>query len=263
MKWFSERDLAVNARVRLFCFPHAGSGAAGFYRWKRLLPPWIAVCPVLLPGREARFAEPAAVSAAEIVAAVAGELEGALPQLPFAVYGHSMGSLLAFEWARTLPREGPCAPVALFVSGRDDPGHTAGSSAPEGAPLHTLDDAALVAALRRRYGDHGAGLLDDPELRAMFLPGVRADLGLVETYRAAAGEPLRCPLAAFAGSEDGHVSEAGLRGWAAVTSGGFTSGRLPGDHFFHFGAGQAEWLRVLERTLAMLLAMGPAPTGKV
>jgi hypothetical protein len=64
--WLAERDIRLGARVRLFCLPHAGSGSAAFYRWKRLLP-GIDVCPVLLPGREMRLSEESRVDA------VAGE----------------------------------------------------------------------------------------------------------------------------------------------------------------------------------------------
>ena len=246
MHFLSERDLEAEAPARLFCFPHAGSGAAGFYRWKRLLAPRMAVCPVLLPGREARFAEAPATSLQAVVVPLLEELSQALDR-PYALFGHSMGSLLAYECARGLPRTGPHAPAVLFASGRNAP-----NALPGHDRLHALGDAALTETLRERYGTHGAGLLDDPELRALFLPTVRADLQVVETYRHEAGHPLQCPVQAFAGSADASVSKNGLEAWAAVTTGAFGAQRLPGDHFFHFGEGQA----ALQAAITALLTEG-------
>src|ERR1700734_2474342 len=105
MRFVSEKDLAEPG-VRLFCLPHAGSGAAGFYRWKRaglFEIAGIAVCPVMLPGREARLAEPAMLSVGEIVSGLLEELQGEMAQ-PYAIFGHSMSALIAFEWARALER---------------------------------------------------------------------------------------------------------------------------------------------------------------
>ena len=169
-------------------------------------------------------------SATDIVAALLAELP---LDVPYALYGHSMGSLLAYECALALPRVGQQAPVSLFVSGRNAP-----SAQVRHDTLHTLEDAALIKALRARYGTHGAGVLDDVELRELFLPIVRADLQVVETYSAGSSEPVRCPVQAFAGIDDASVSVAGLEAWAATSSGVFIAQRLPGDHFFHFGEGQ-------------------------
>ena len=235
MRWLSQRDLDAEAPLRLFAFPHAGSGAAGFYRWKRLLAPLIAVCPVLLPGRESRFAEPSMTSATDIIAALRSELP---LDKPYVLYGHSMGSLLASECARALPRTGLQAPRALLVSGRNAPE----TSAVSHGMLHALSDSALTEALRIRYGTHGTELLDDPELRALFLPVVRADLQVAESYRPVPVEPLQCPVHAFAGRHDSSVTIQGLQAWASTTTAAFTAERLPGDHFFHFGEGQAALL---------------------
>ena len=240
MQWVSERDLAADGRVRLFCLPHAGSGAAGFYAWKRLLPATIAVCPVLLPGREGRLRELCSLSVGEIVSALQQEVGPRLGERPYAIFGHSMGTLLAFEWARAIAAEGLPGPVALIACGRNAPDVPLAHAA-----LHGLPEDELIRALEVRYGGNAAGLLDDPELRALFLPIVRADLRVVETYRFVYGAGLSCPVAALAGVTDTSVSEDGLAGWRRVTSGVFQARRLAGDHFFPHGDGRMELMRML------------------
>jgi len=70
----------------------------------------------MLPGREGRLAEPPMLSVDEIVGALMAELRGEMAR-PYAIFGHSMSALIAFEWARTLKRDGLRAPEVLFVSG--------------------------------------------------------------------------------------------------------------------------------------------------
>jgi medium-chain acyl-[acyl-carrier-protein] hydrolase len=234
--WLSQRDIRPGARMRLFCLPHAGSGAAVFYRWKRELT-GIDVCPVLLPGREMRLAERSQENALALVEALA---EAAKPYLdvPYAIFGHSMGSLLAYEWALR------SSPAYLFVSGRD------AAHLPFGhRDLHTLSDAQFVAELRRRYGGMPGAFLEEPELREVFLPILRADLRLVETYRHGAETMLECPVMAFAGRDDVSVSDEGLSGWGDLTRGKFAAKRIEGDHFYHLATGQKELLRVIREAL--------------
>ena len=246
MRFVSERDLATPG-VRLFCLPHAGSGAAGFYRWKRAAPREISVCPVLLPGREGRLAEPAMLSVGEMVSALMVELAPEMreePARPYAILGHSMSALIGFEWARALQREGLRGPEALFVSGREaaqrEPGHR---------DWHGKDDEAMLHALEAKYGGDANDVLHDAEMREVFLPIVRADLTLVETYKFVAGEKLKCRVCAFAGMEDKSVSEEGLASWGELTGGGFRTQRFAGDHFYHLGAAQGELLETIAATL--------------
>jgi len=241
--WLSERDIRAGAKLRLFCLPHAGSGAAAFYRWKRELAGSLDVCPVLLPGREMRLNERSLEDAAALVEELS-EAVGPYLDVPFAIFGHSMGALLAYEWA--LRSE----PVCLFVSGR------AAAHLPFGhRELHRLDDAAFVAELRRRYGEMQGDLLEDAELREVFLPILRADLRVVETYRHGAERLLDCPVMACAGVRDSSVTDEGLAGWGDLTRGRFAARRFEGDHFFHSGVGQTVLLAGILEELADLGAL--------
>ncbi len=249
VSWVAESDVRA-AGVRLFCLPHAGAGAAGFYRWKRLLPEGIAVCPVQLPGRERRAGEPCAedarVLAGELLAATAGLLGE-----PYAVFGHSMGSLLAYELTRQIAAAGLPGPRWLFASGRNAP-----QLAPPHRKLHLLGDAEFLAALRERFGGAQEDVLADPELRAFFLPILRADLKVLETYGHVAGPRLACPIAVLAGVEDRSVSDAGLAAWGEVTSAETTVERFAGDHFYYPGLGQAQLLAAIAGRLVAEVTIG-------
>jgi surfactin synthase thioesterase subunit len=215
-----------DATVRLLCIPHAGGGAAAYRLWSRELPPHIDVLIAQFPGRESRFAQPALASIDALVADVLPALL-AEPGLPLAIFGHSMGALVAFELAHALQHT-PTAPLHLFVSGSRAPGLR-----DDGLPmLHTMTDDALVAEIERRYGGIPAAVRAEPELMAMLLPALRADITALEGYERRDRAPLSCPITAFAGTSDPRARPFEVEAWRRETTSRFAAKAFEGDHFF-------------------------------
>src|SRR6266849_6378940 len=102
--WIVQRRGGSGATVRLVCLPYAGGGASIYRSWPDGLPASIAVWPVELPGRETRFVEPVYTDLGTLASDLAEVLAPATRDLPLALFGHSMGALLAFEVARRLFR---------------------------------------------------------------------------------------------------------------------------------------------------------------
>lgn len=224
--WLHINQPRPQARLRLFCFPYAG-GAASIYRtWPQYLPNTIEVCAVQLPGRENRFREGLYTNLVELVRMLRLNL---LPYLdkPFALFGHSMGALLAYEFAQQLQQHGH-RPTHIVVSGRRAP------TLPEPESLlHTLaSDDEFLAELQRRYNNVPVMVREDPEMRDLFAPLLRADLTLVETYTCTTFTPLRCPLIACGGTSDPRVSLAELQAWQTLTQADFALHRFLGAHFY-------------------------------
>jgi medium-chain acyl-[acyl-carrier-protein] hydrolase len=147
--------------------------------------------------------------------------------IPYAFFGHSMGALLAFEWARRLRRDGHSMPAWLFLSGRRAP------DAPSDTRLlHSLADREFVEELTRRYNGIPPELQGDPALKEVFLPVLRADIAVVESYCFREDEPLDCPITVFAGMNDATVSWDQSLAWKRQTRQRFAMQVLPGGHFF-------------------------------
>jgi surfactin synthase thioesterase subunit len=248
---FGSFERGPGARLRLFCFPHAGGGVAPYYTWRRDLPPAVQVCPVHLPGREDRIDEAPATELPALVTALADALAPAL-DLPCALFGHSMGALLAFELARELRRRAARGPVHLFVSARRAP-HVPDPA----APFHHLADPEFLAELARRYNGIPAAVLADPELVRLFLRPLRADIQLLETYAHCAEPPLECPVSAFAATDDRVVAPEAVASWGDLSSGRFILRMIQGEHFFLTSA-RAEVLGAIREDLAAHLGP-PAP----
>ncbi len=213
------------AALRLFCFPYSGAGASIFYPWVANFPLAIEVCPVELPGRGKRIAESPFSWMPPLVEAAG---RGLLPYLdkPFAFFGHSLGAVVGFELARLLQRRHNLSPVQLFVSG-----HRAPQIARDYPPVHGLPDSEFAEEVRRLHGTPDE-VLDHAELRELLLPILRADFAASETYAFEAGAPLTCPLSAFGGLQDEHVTREHLEAWHEHTTAPFRARMLPGDHFF-------------------------------
>ncbi|HEX8392037.1 MAG TPA: thioesterase domain-containing protein [Longimicrobium sp.] len=241
-RWIARPRPNPRARLRLFCLAHAGGGASAFRGWADVLPPEVEVCPVQLPGRENRLAEPAIMRMEPLVEALSSAVRPYL-DLPFALFGHSNGALIGFELARRLREQGRAGPVHLFASGRRAPDCASGR-----APTSHLPDDEFLDDLRQLGGLPDA-LLQHRELVALLLPTLRADVALNESYAFAEGEPLACPITAYAGAADGKVSAEQVQAWGRHTRGPFTVRTFPGGHFFLQEA-RAEFLRVLSADLA-------------
>lgn len=223
--WVMYRKPRPQARLRLFCFPYAGGGAAVYRTWADELPAGVDVCPVQIPGRESRMREPAFTSINALTAALVPALTPFF-DLPFAFFGHSMGSLIAFELARALRRRQGPQPIHLFASG-----HRAPQIPNEDDPIYNLPEAEFIQELREFNGTPEQ-VLQNAELMTLLLPVLRADFQVVGTYRYQPEPPLACPISAFGGTQDQDVSEEALAGWREQTAGAFSQRMYPGDHFF-------------------------------
>ena len=241
--WVQRRKPNPYARLRLFGFPYAGGGVAIFRAWAERLPGDIEVCAVQLPGRDGRMREGLFTDLPALVEATADGLRPWLNR-PYAFFGHSMGALIAFEVARRLRQLGEPLPVHLLVSARRAP------QIPNPDPLlHRLPEPDFVDQLRWRYNGIPQAILTEPELMQLFLPILRADFTVVETYRYLHQAPLDCPITAFGGLQDDRVSHADLEAWQELTRDTCRVHMLSGDHFFLQSA-QAQLLQLVAQHLA-------------
>ncbi|MEU0518317.1 alpha/beta fold hydrolase [Streptosporangium sp. NPDC006007] len=206
--------------VRLYCLAHACGDARMYAPWSAWLPEHVQVYPVQLPGRGDRVGERPRWTLPEVLAEV---LDAVDTRGPYALFGHSLGALLAFEAAHRL-RERP--PVRLIVSG-----HRAPHLPLREEPTHHLPDEEFVARLAV-LGGMPQIVLDNPEFLRMLLPAMRADLTVSETYRYRERPTLDCPVSVFGGTEDPTVGRDELILWHRHTAGICRITQFPGNHFY-------------------------------
>jgi medium-chain acyl-[acyl-carrier-protein] hydrolase len=216
-----------HATKRLFCLPFAGGGASAYRQWVSALGPTIEVCTVQLPGRENRLLEPAYDDYKSLTVALRSALNPLLDK-PYALYGHSMGALLAFELARSLEdSDGPTGgPERIFLAA-----HRAAHLPLQRSPMANLPQDALIAKLSE-YGGFSNEILDSPELMELLIPAIRADLKLCDLYHFEKKNLLRCPINVIAGALDKQTSTESTYLWALHSSGQTKVHVIDGGHFF-------------------------------
>jgi acyl transferase domain-containing protein/surfactin synthase thioesterase subunit len=228
------------AEMHLFCLPYAGGGPATFRKWAAQLPERINASVLQLPGRGGRLLETPYTSMEELVAAVLPSLVGSLGhRVPFALFGYSLGALVAFELAGQLVRRHGRCPEHLFAGGARAPWwHTEEQheldilqfSPMAGLPEYELPDRELLDYLAGVALAGGSAALRDAELQQLLLPAVRADFRVFRSYIYQEQPPLPVPITAIAGRADPVVNALQLTGWKKHTTARCDVRFLSGDH---------------------------------
>jgi len=231
------------AQLRLFCFPYAGGSAAIFRDWHRELPKTIEVCPIELPGRGSRMREPLFEELSFLIEALG---EGLHPYLdkPYALFGHSFGALVSFEFACYCREHYHRLPHCLLVSGRQAP------HLPDLSPMHALPKENFIQEIERLNGTPKE-IMRNPEMIELLLPILRADLKIDETYEYKPKPPLEIPLTVFGGEGDSEANRTQLEAWSQHGSREFSLQMFPGDHFF-INTARLHLLQTLSQKLRFL-----------
>ncbi|MEU0567868.1 alpha/beta fold hydrolase [Nonomuraea sp. NPDC005983] len=210
----------------LICLPFAGAGASFFKGWQRYAPEGLSILPVQLPGREERFVDSPHT---EVARATEDACSQVLDQLGgdarVALFGHSLGAVLAFELAYRLDGVNGIRLARLFVSGSPGPWNGRESRATG------LDDDGFLAQVRR-FAGYSHPALENPEMRALLLPMLRADVEMHENYRPASDKPLSTPITSLRGRDDELVDADQIAQWAQATTAGFGTAELDGGHMY-------------------------------
>lgn len=210
--------------LSLLCLPCAGASASMYLRWRRLLPRWIEIRPLELPGRGARLGEPFVEDYGRLVTQLCAEYADVL-RGHFALFGHSMGALLAHGIAQRLHAQGRPMPCAVVASGSPAPSRRE----PRDFPASD-DDAALIADLRKQGGTPEE-VFASPELMRITLDVLGADYRVCESFRHLGTGALPLPLHVLAGRDD-DIAPDRIEAWSAEACGPFTVDWFDGGHFF-------------------------------
>jgi pyochelin biosynthetic protein PchC len=223
-QWVRHFHPSAHAASRLICFPHAGGSASYFYPVSAALSPDIEVLAVQYPGRQDRRTERNIEDIGELADRA---FDAVVPwcKNPVALFGHSMGAIVAFEVARRLERKAGVPLLALIVSARRGP------ATHRTETVHLRGDDGIAAEMRRLSGTNSA-LLDDPELTEMILSATRSDYKAIENYRYQPGAELSCPILALTGESDPLTTTDEAEDWAQHTNYEFSLKVYPGGHFY-------------------------------
>ncbi|AWB65707.1 thioesterase [Saccharobesus litoralis] len=215
----------ANPRARLICFPYAGGNASAYRQWSCLSAQDIEVIAIQPPGRSARINEPPY----DNIQAMVNELLPvvlALSGVPYFVFGHSLGSRIAYAVLSEIQRLSAALPECFFVSAS----RAAHQGKAQSCYIHQLPDNELITAISRLNGTPEV-ILRDAEFMQMLLPMFRADFKIAETYIAPVVK-LQCPIQGFCGVDDDVVKPQQMACWQELTTEFLGVKTYAGGHFY-------------------------------
>jgi surfactin synthase thioesterase subunit len=226
----------------LICFPYAGGGAAIFHKWQSLTD-ICHVSPVLLPGRERKLRIQPYRDIYQLIDDLIPIFDSPFKK-GFTLFGHSMGALIIYELTEKLSKTNRQLPTRIILSGRCPPHHQS-----EIRLVHKLPDEEFLEELISLGGTQRQ-LIEDPEMRSLLLPLLRADFELVASHRKQPRPMLAIPIHVFGGRYDRSTPEHILREWAHYTSSDFHFSMFEGNHFFIRNK-QSEVLTTIRQILSL------------
>ncbi|MBD3919140.1 thioesterase [Paenibacillus sp. PR3] len=230
-------------RVKLFCLPYAGGSATAYSTWKKMFHSTIQVIPVELAGRGSRWDVPfyphiVNEGIDDLFEMMKHDLDGG----PFALFGHSMGTVLAYELGHRIKMETKQSPIHMFFSGRGAPHHK--KQEPD---IHLLPDAEFQSAVLK-LGGTSPEVFEHKSLADMFMPILKNDYRLIETYvYQAKDSKLSCNITILLGKEDSYDYKDGEE-WGEYTDGKFSIHMFKGDHFF-INSNKQQVIQLIQHTL--------------
>jgi surfactin synthase thioesterase subunit len=214
--------------VNLFCLPFAGGSKYSYREFTEKAPPCIRILPLEYPGRGSRFREPLLTDINALASDVYQQLKMDLDHHPYAIFGHSMGGLLAWLLARKVIANGHRAPMHLFITG------TMGPSVIEKEEEKTflLGKSEFIGKLKSLDGIPEE-ILNNDELWDHFEPIMRADFRASESYAYELAEPLDIPMTVITGTEEDMEPDE-IYEWRKETTQRVEFHQMQGKHFFIF-----------------------------
>ncbi len=211
--------------IKLFCFPYAGGSSFFYYKWKNKLKN-INVIPIEYPGRGSKMSEELLGDMDALVTNIYSEYIDDFSG-SYAFFGHSLGAQVSFDLLHLIKQNAKQLPQQLFISGRKSPEKSGGDI------NYLLPDNELLINLQQ-LGGRVEHLLNDDELRQLYLPVLKADLDISQhciTARTQNPTKLDVPFAILAGKNDEMDSFENMKDWELLTE-KCTFHILDGGHFF-------------------------------
>jgi len=225
-QWFHPAEPSPDASIRLFMLPHAGSGAIIYRDWERLMPPDIAPQAVTLPGRHNRREEQTYEEFEPLLEALHEAVLDDLDDRPFALFGHCLGAQLAFRLTIRMEEEGGPSPVLVGTSGWSPQGFFKPTEEQSRMP-----EPEMVQWIKK-LGSFPAEIYDNPEMLALVVPALRADLRVAADHDDD-GAGVNCPLASYGGRSDPLQEHPdAMSHWAGRTPAYLGHNEYPGGHFY-------------------------------
>jgi surfactin synthase thioesterase subunit len=215
----------MNEPITLFLLPFAGGSSYSYKEFAKYESDNLKLSPLELPGRGKRIRESLKTNVHELVDDIFAQICTKLDK-PYMIYGHSMGTLLTYLLTKKIIHQQLNPPLWLFLTGSVGPSVIENRK----TKYHKLPVNEFMDRVKQ-LGGLPDEILSHPELLEFYLPILRADFEVVETYQYHSTVPLGIPLDVTIGTKDeASLEEAQM--WELETTETFRLKQYEGNHFF-------------------------------
>ena len=219
----------MNKTIQLFCLPFAGGNKYSYREFIEKAPSFLKIVTLEYQGRGTRMQDALVTDINEMVNDVFGQVSPLVGQQDYAIYGHSLGGLMAYLLTLKLVENNHKPPMHIFITG------TSGPSSPdrqEEKKRYLLPQKEFIEEIRALDG-MPEEILENEELLYYFEPILRADFQASETYTYRERPPLTIPFTVVTGTEE-DIEPENIKLWQKESIYPVDFKRLPGKHFFIF-----------------------------
>ena len=212
----------------LFFLPHAGGSAKSYSSFKRFLPKELTVVPMELSGRFTRSSEPLIDNVPDCISDLI-EKHSELLRGEYALFGHSMGTVLATELVKQAKEKGLPQPCHIFLSGKNPPDED----------VHCFKDVTLatdeeIVDFFSSNSLSSNAPVPDEDLMRMLNRILCTDVRMAECYCASPEDvKFGCDITVFYGTEDVLMQNVDMSSWSRFTEGNCEVYPFSGGHFYY------------------------------
>lgn len=212
--------------MKLFCFSYAGGSAMVYSKWREMIDESIEIVPVEIPGRGTRFCEKLCDNMENLIDDIYSKLANQFIEEEYMIYGHSMGSWIAYYLTQRIREKGIRLPERLFLSGKEAPHINKNNIL-----YHKLNNKEFINKIYD-LGGTPKELLENKELLDIFIPILKNDYKVIETCKYEKPEKaFDFDITIFNGTQD-TLTEEDISAWSSYTSKNFFTYNFDGGHFF-------------------------------
>lgn len=218
----------MTKNIKLFCLPYAGGTSMYYMKWKQYLCSNIEVYPLEMAGRGKRFGSNLFENMYDVVkdlfSILAKELDK-LDDFEYAFFGHSMGTVIIYELMKKIKQYNYKEPIHIFMSGRVPP------SFQEKKIIHNLS----YDEFKREISNLGGvpdDIINNNDVFDIFLPILRADYKIIETYKFSKSPKWNFDISVLNGRNDPEVEDYYISKWDMYTNKKCNFYLFDGGHFF-------------------------------
>ena len=211
----------------LFFFPHAGGSAKSYSSFKRFLPKELTVVPMELSGRFTRSSEPLLDNVQDCIADLI-EKHSELLSGDYALFGHSMGTVLVTEFVKQTKAKGLPQPCHIFLSGKNPPDEDVHCF----ENVENASDDEIVSFFTKNSLSSNAPVPDEELMRALNRV-LCTDVRMAERYKATPDEvKFGCDITVIYGKDEPLMQSVDMKSWSRFTDGRCEFFPFEGDHFY-------------------------------